>query len=296
LLAIGRSAPFDRQSIDVNEQLTGMAVLLARTLPKNIRLRIEPAADLWHVLTDASQFEVALLNLVFNARDALPNGGLITLSAHNELQEGRQGVALRVVDNGEGIAPELLGQVFEPFMTTKPAGRGTGLGLSQVSDFATASAGAVGIDSAAGVGTTVRLWLPRAEVSALSDEVVSLQPAAQGGTVLLVEDDALIAEVVSTALAAAGFDVRLCPTADEALRRLRSGYRPDVVFSDVVMAGSLSGLELVDVLHRELPQLPVVLATGFAQSIPDPPPCILLTKPYSIERLVEVLNEARRHD
>jgi signal transduction histidine kinase len=296
LLAIGRSAPFDRQSIDVSEQLTGMEVLLARTLPKNIRLRIEPAADLWRVLTDASQFEVALLNLIFNARDALPNGGLISVSALNELQDGKQGVALRVVDNGEGIAPEILEQVFEPFVTTKPAGRGTGLGLSQVRDFATASDGVVSMDSAVGVGTTVRLWLPRAEALAVSEQVATLQRVAQGGAVLLVEDDALIGEVVSSALAAAGFDVRLCPTADEALRRLRSGYRPDVVFSDIVMAGSLSGLELVDVLHRELPQLPVVLATGFVQSIPDPPPCILLTKPYSIERLVEVLNEARRHD
>ncbi|MEN9706098.1 MAG: hypothetical protein RLZZ393_1977 [Pseudomonadota bacterium] len=295
LLAVGRSAPFEARSVDLAAQLSGMEVLLARALPRDIRLSIDFPPALGPVLTDAGQLEGALLNVVFNARDAMPQGGALQITACNASRDGRDGVSLRVADTGEGIPPELLPQVFEPFVTTKPVGRGTGLGLSQVKDFAQASGGSVGVESVVGKGTVVSLWLPRAVVAVAEEEALPASPpSVPGRRVLFVEDDALLSEVVSGALRNAGFEVRLCATADEALRRLRAGESVDVVFSDIVMSGTLSGLQLVDVLQQEFPALPVVLSTGYAQALPDPPPCVLLSKPYSIERLVDALNDPKR--
>ena len=292
LLALGRNVPIDRQPVDLRAQLLDMEVLLSRTLVGNVRLKVELAPGLWRVLTDAAQLEVALLNLVFNARDALPAGGEVRLSATNQLRDGREGVLLCVSDAGEGIAPDLVARIFEPFVTTKPVGRGTGLGLSQVRDFAQASEGSVEIQSTLGAGTTVSLWLPRA-----LGVVVERLPepdaiASRGGSVLLVEDDALIAEVVASALQDAGFRVQRCITADDALRALRAGEHHDVVFSDVLTGGSMDGFQLVEVLQREFPQLPVVLATGYAESLRGPPACVVLMKPYSLQKLVETLDAA----
>ncbi|MEY4761080.1 MAG: hypothetical protein RLZZ200_936 [Pseudomonadota bacterium] len=294
LLMLGRNLPFDRQPVDLHAQLLGMEVLLSRALAGNVRLHIDFSPGLWRVWTDPDQLEVSLLNLVFNARDALPQGGRITLSAGNALREGKQGVLLSVSDGGKGIPPELLSQVFEPFVTTKPVGRGTGLGLSQVRDFALASEGTVEVESELDVGTSVRLWLPRALEEAQPVAESAEVPVKRAGRVLFVEDDGLISEVVASALQDAGYSVQRFGTADEALRCLRSGERHDVVFSDVVTGGTLSGIELANVLRQEFPRIPVVLASGYAESMRDPPEAIVLTKPYSLQKLVEVLDAAIR--
>jgi signal transduction histidine kinase len=288
LLAFGRNAPFTRQSVDLHSHLLAMEVLLSKTLAENLRLRIDLAPDLWRIETDPSQLEVALLNLVFNARDALPGGGEITLRAGNEIREGREGVMLRIIDTGVGIEPELLPQVFEPFVTTKPVGMGAGLGLSQVRDFALASGGAVSAQSTVGQGTTVLLWLPRA-TSEVPGEVPAepLRVAPQGCRVLFVEDDVLIAEVVSSALRGAGFEVLQCMTAEDALALLRARGDVDVVFSDVVMPGSMSGLQLARHLRQEFPALPVILSSGYAEQLEHQEGFVVLAKPYSVQRLVE---------
>ena len=294
LLALGRNVPIDRQPVDLRTQLLGMEVLLSRTLVGNVRLHVDLAPGLWRVLTDPVQLEVALLNLVFNARDALPNGGQISLSATNQLREGREGVLLSVTDLGEGIAPALLTRIFEPFVTTKPVGRGTGLGLSQVRDFALASEGGVEVESVQGVGTTFKLWLPRAMGESVERLPVPDAVASRDGRVLLVEDDPLIAEVVASALQDTGFRVQRCISADDALRYVRAGGHLDVVFSDVLTGGDLNGLQLVEVLRKEFPALPVVLTTGYVESLRVPPHCVVLAKPYSMQKLFESLDTAIR--
>jgi signal transduction histidine kinase/CheY-like chemotaxis protein len=295
LLAFGRNAPFARQSVDLHSHLLAMEVLLSKTLAENLRLHIDLAPDLWRIETDPGQLEVALLNLVFNARDALPAGGEITLRASNEIREGREGVMLSVSDTGVGIEPALLPQVFEPFITTKPVGMGAGLGLSQVRDFALNSGGAVCATSTVGAGTTVLLWLPRATSEVIGEtHAAPLRAAPQGCRVLFVEDDVLIAEVVTSALRGAGFEVLLRATAEDALALLRAGEDIDVVFSDVIMPGSMSGLQLAQQLGQEFPRLPVILSSGYAEQLESREPFVVLSKPYSVQRLVEELLAAVR--
>jgi CheY-like chemotaxis protein len=297
LLAFGRNVPFSRQSVDLHSHLLAMEVLLSKTLAENLRLRIDLAPDLWRIETDPSQLEVALLNLVFNARDAMPGGGEIMMRAGNEIREGKEGVMLRVSDTGVGIEPALLPQVFEPFVTTKPVGMGAGLGLSQVRDFSLNSGGAVCAQSTVGQGTTVLLWLPRAT----SDEIgetypAPLRAAPQGCRVLFVEDDVLIAEVVTSALRGAGFEVLLRTTAEDALSLLRAGEPVDVVFTDVVMPGSMSGLQLARQLRQEFPVLPVILSSGYAEQLESQERFVVLAKPYSVQRLVEEILAAVRSE
>jgi signal transduction histidine kinase len=295
LLAFGRNAPFTRQSVDLHSHLLAMEVLLSKTLAENLRLRIDLAPDLWRIATDPSQLEVALLNLVFNARDALPGGGEITLRAVNEIRDGQEGVMLRVIDTGVGIEPDLLPQVFEPFVTTKPVGMGAGLGLSQVRDFARTSGGAVSAQSVVGQGTTVLLWLPRSTGEVPGEaHATPLRLAPRGCQVLFVEDDVLIAEVVSSALRGAGFEVQLRTTAEDALALLRAGQDIDVVFSDVVMPGSMSGLQLARQLREEFPALPVILSSGYAEQQESRDRFLVLAKPYSVQRLVEEIVAAVR--
>ena len=297
LLAFGRNAPFSRQSVDLHSHLLAMEVLLSKTLAGNLQLRIDLATDLWRIQTDASQLEVALLNLIFNARDALPHGGDITLQARNEIRDGKQGVALSVIDAGVGIAPDLLPQVFEPFVTTKPVGMGAGLGLAQVRDFAQASGGGVSVTSAIGRGTTAILWLPRSTSELVGEaHPAPLRAAPQGCRVLFVEDDVLIAEVVTSALRGAGFEVLLRTNAEDALGLLRSGEAVDVVFSDVVMPGRMNGLQLARRLHEEFPLLPVILSSGYAEQLESQERYVVLAKPYSVQRLVEEIVHALRPD
>ncbi len=293
LLLFGRHVSMSRQPLDFRNHLLSMEALLTRALPPNIQLHSEIAPDLWAMDTDASQLEVALLNLVFNARDAMEHGGILTIRAFNDTVGNYDQVVLEVSDTGTGISAELLGQIFEPFFTTKAVGRGTGLGLSQVRTFAEQSGGSVAARSIEGAGTTITLRLPWSTRQPAPEDGPGETVALRGPCrLLMVEDDVMISEVVTSALAAAGFTVVHARTGDEALALLQGGARFDVVFSDVVMPGAVNGVELATRLARDFPSLPVVLTSGYAGQVPDLAGTLLLTKPYSVQALVRALVEA----
>jgi signal transduction histidine kinase/CheY-like chemotaxis protein len=294
MLSFTRRQPLRRQVVDFRNQLLSMEPLLSRALPAHMTLSTRISPDLWAIETDPAQLEVALLNLIFNARDAVGKEGTIEIRARNEPGAAADDrVVIEVTDNGSGIAADIREKVFEPFFTTKPVGQGTGLGLSQVHGFATESGGSVSLHSETGKGTTVAIRLPRALRLAAAEEaapgVIRLQRSCR---LLFVEDDALVTEVVSSALHGAGFEIVRSRTADEALALIRGGQSFDAVFSDIVMPGSLSGIDLAEILAREHPQLPIVLASGYSERAPAQQSISTLSKPYSIETLVRTLIEA----
>jgi signal transduction histidine kinase/CheY-like chemotaxis protein len=302
MLSFTRRQPLKRRAVDFRNQLLSMEPLLSRALPAHMVLTTDISPDLWPIETDPAQLEVALLNLIFNARDAVGKDGTIQIRARNEEAAARSTrpgasrgdqVIIEVADNGSGIPAEIREKVFEPFFTTKPVGQGTGLGLSQVHGFATESGGSVSLSSEGGAGTVVTIRLPRASHLAVAEESgINLVRLHRSCRLLFVEDDALVAEVVASALRGAGFEIVRSRTADEALALLREGERFDAVFSDIVMPGTLSGIELAEILRREQPQLPVVLASGYSERAPLQHSVTVLSKPYSIEALVRTLVDA----
>lgn len=286
LLAFGRTTPMQPRAIDLRNQLLAMQPLLGKALRPGNHLRIEIAPDVWPVLADAGQLEVALLNLIFNANDALVAGGEITVAASNvPLPQGDM-VGIEVWDTGGGIRDEDLPRIFEPFFTTKPVGQGAGLGLAQVWAFATQSGGSVSAQNVAGQGTCVTLLLPRSKQSPLAEDAPSDPPLlASERRVLFVEDDVLVAEVVGPALSGMGYAVIHVQTGDEALNMLRRGEHFDAVLSDVVMPGTHNGVQLAELIAREFPALHVVLASGYAAPDQVPAGVPLLAKPYSLQAL-----------
>ncbi len=295
MLSFTRRQPLKRQIIDFRNQLLSMEPLLSRALPAHITLSSRISPELWMIETDPAQLEVALLNLLFNARDAVGKDGTIEIRARNQdgATAAEDRVIIEVADNGSGISADIREKVFEPFFTTKPVGQGTGLGLSQVYGFATESGGAVTLLSEPGMGTVIGLSLPRAQGPASTEEnagnVVRLHRSCR---LLFVEDDALVAEVVASALRGAGFEIVRARTADEALALIRDGQTFDAVFSDIVMPGSLSGLDLAEILQKEQPWTPIVLASGYSERAPLQQSVVVLPKPYSIETVVRTLVEA----
>jgi CheY-like chemotaxis protein len=262
-----------------------------------VQLAFEVSRDTWPVIIDIGEFETALVNLVVNARDAMPTGGTITISAHNRrLAAGPDAadfVAIGVSDTGLGIAPDILGKIFDPFFTTKPVGKGTGLGLSQVHGFAHQAGGTVLVDSELGKGTTVTILLPRQQVSppAENEETVEL---GGSGTVLLVEDNPDVASVSRNLLEQLGFNVRGVADAEAALREIER-TPVDLVFSDIVMPGRLDGLGLARRLREIRPDLPVLLATGYSDAAADVRGDFpILRKPYEIHQLSKAIATLRR--
>ncbi len=300
LLSFGRHASLTRQPMDFRNQLLSMEPLLVKALPPTIVLHLELAPDLWPMDTDPSQLEVALLNLIFNSRDALEQGGVITISARNEVHPDGDRVRIEVRDTGPGIAPEILSQIFDPFFTTKPVGRGTGLGLAQVQAFARESGGTASARSDARAGTTITLSLPRSLRPVPQEDSASVPAVlSRPCRLLFVEDDVMIAEVVSSALTGAGFSVVHARSGDQALDILRSGSKFDAVFSDVVMPGVVNGLELARILALEFPRVPVLLASGYAGEAGGQSPTTrnVLSKPYSVQAVIRALVEALgRHE
>ncbi len=308
LLTFARRRPLNAVSVDLNEHVLGMMDLLRRTLGETISIRASLAPDLWVVHSDVSEIENAALNLAINARDAMPSGGTLMIETCNMMVDDQHvardiGLApggyvrLSVSDTGEGIKPEILARVFEPFFTTKGAGKGTGLGLSVIYGFAKQSGGQVTIYSEPGRGTTVNLYLPRAA----SEAAARARPAgrtgaraAPGEVVLVVEDQGPVREVTLRRIAQLGYDVRAADSAAAALDVLRSGERIDLVFSDIVMPGGMTGFDLADWIGANMPAVPVVLTSGFAetiaQSLPHAGPAArILRKPYSGEDLADAL-------
>jgi signal transduction histidine kinase/CheY-like chemotaxis protein len=302
LLAFSRRSPLKSEVVDLGRRIEGMLLLLERSLREDIAVRFDVAADLWPVELDPAQLEVALLNIAVNARDAMPAGGVITLAARNRPAfsiDGEEGdyVELSVSDTGEGMALETAQRVFEPFFTTKPVGKGTGLGLSQVYGFTRASGGTVRITSAPGQGATVTLYFPASIKPLAQTPAPEAAPAVlPPGTVLLVEDDDGVAAAVSAMLGELGYRVVRAADAVSALAVLDRGATPiDLVFSDMVMPGTMDGAALAEQVLERRPDLPVVLTTGFSEAAEAATRkgFRLLPKPYRIEELAAELAAAR---
>ena len=297
LLTFSRRSALKPEVIDLPSRIEGMRVLLDRSLRENIRVEMEMPAGLWRVEADASQLELALLNLAVNARDAMPGGGLVRIEAENlgELKQGELNgdyVRLSVTDTGGGIAPEQIAHVFEPFFTTKEVGKGTGLGLSQVYGFARGSGGDARIESVLGRGATVSIYLPRSDKSLAAPDVAAAPPVEAGhGRILLVEDDPAVAAMVSEMLKDLGYEVSHASAAAAALEVLDREPSFDLMFSDMVMPGGMDGIELAREVGRRRPDLPVLLTTGFspAATAAQREGRRLLSKPYTIESLAAAL-------
>jgi signal transduction histidine kinase/response regulator RpfG family c-di-GMP phosphodiesterase len=305
LLAFSRRQMLRPETLDPNQLLLAFEPLAQRAIGETVTLSLalDPAAG--PVRVDPAQCEAALLNLIVNARDAMPGGGTITVRTREtatpvarcpELAPGAY-VCIEVADTGTGIDQATLARAFEPFFTTKEVGRGSGLGLSQVYGFVRSAGGGVAIDSVLGAGTTVALYLPRsdeapAEARTAGSEVGSLRRADSGETVLLVEDDEQVLGMAVDSLEELHYKVLVARNAREALAFLGRPDRIDVMFSDVVMPGGMNGAQLAAVARQMRPALKILLTSGYvgapggqdiAQDLP------VLTKPYRRDELARQL-------
>jgi signal transduction histidine kinase/DNA-binding response OmpR family regulator len=277
LLAFSRRQPLSPAPTDPNKLLSGLSDMLARTLGERIEVQTVFAAGLWRVEVDQTQLETAILNLAVNARDAMPDGGKLTIETANahldeayvaaasEVSPG-QYVVIAVSDTGHGMSKEVLEHAFEPFYTTKPTGHGTGLGLSQIYGFVKQSGGHVRLYSESGLGTTVKIYLPRmvsddAEIPSLPVTV----PDGQSEIVLVVEDDANVREYSCEILRELGYTVLEAEDGPAALRQIERAPRVDLLFTDVGLPG-INGRELADEARRRRPGLKVLYTTGYARN------------------------------
>ena len=266
LLAFGRRQAIRPMVIDLSARLDAFVEMIGRTLGSRITVEIDLKASDARVEVDPTQLETALLNAAVNARDAMPKGGKMTLSTYDCELDGQRAVCVGVEDSGTGIAPNVLQRVFEPFFTTKEVGKGTGLGLSQIFGFAEQAGGRAEIESQEGVGTKLRIILPRTAKS-MSEErrQESVAELPVGLKVLVVEDNVQVRDFAAELLEDLQCDVVTANDAAEALVALRN-HDFDIVFSDVVMPG-MSGLELAERLAELRPELPVLLATGYSENV-----------------------------
>ncbi len=292
LLAFSRRQTLAPVVIDVNALISGMTELLRRTLPQNIRIDFNLDPGLWTALVDPGLLENAILNLAVNARDAMPNGGSLTISTRNVAGGGggkQDQIQIEVTDSGSGMAPEVVERAFEPFFTTKEVGRGTGLGLSQIHGFAHQSGGTVAIKSALGKGTAVTLSLPRHD----SPNAVEPVPTAVGQTadadgighevILLVEDEQLLRDTTAEALRDLGYTVNDAANAEQALALLRARHDIGLLISDIVMPG-MNGRELAKKALELNAELRVILISGFDKIQVDGDTSVL-RKPFGMAEL-----------
>jgi PAS domain S-box-containing protein len=294
LLAFARAQQLEIKTIDVRTFLQDVTTLVRPSVRSNIDLVTEISDHVWNIEADPGALELALLNLAFNARDAMKDGGTLKISAANKLlkgePEGLRGeyVALRVSDNGEGMSPEVQERVFEPFFTTKSFGEGTGLGLSQVFGFAKQVGGAVTIESAPDKGSAFTLYLPVSNGAASDAKAEGSNPL---GRVLIVEDDVLVSELAAGMLHELGFDTVVTHSAREALERLSGEQRPTLIFTDVVMPGGISGIELARKVRERFPELPILLTTGYSEQVTGSHGFPVLQKPYEMDSLAAALEK-----
>ena len=300
LLAFARAQQLEIKSIDLKAFLADVTTLIRPSVRSNIDLIIAMSDHVWNVEADAGALELALLNLAFNARDAMKDGGRLKISASNELLKGKpeglrgEHVALRVQDTGEGMSPETMERVFEPFFTTKNYGEGTGLGLSQVFGFANQIGGGVTVESSLGKGATFTLYLPVSRGSVVGE------PAGEGdlrhGRVLVVEDDVLVSELAAGMLNELGFETVVTHSAKEALERLSGERRPTLIFTDVVMPGGISGIELARKVRDRFPELPILLTTGYSEQVTGAHGFPVLQKPYEMDSLASALSDLLKEE
>ncbi len=295
LLAFARAQPLEIKQIDLKHFFSEVATLVRPSLRSNIEVVTEISDQLWPIDADAGALELALLNLAFNARDAMSEGGSLKISAHNEVLEGSpeglkgEHVVLRVSDTGPGMPREVMDRVFEPFFTTKSFGEGTGLGLSQVFGFAKQIGGAVTVDSEQGKGATFTIYLPASHSTHATPARLNGAPAL--GRVLIVEDDSFVAELAADMLGELGFEPTVTHSAKEALERLAGGEKPKLVFTDVVMPGGITGIELAHKLRERFPELPILLTTGYSEKVSATQGFPVLQKPYELSALADAISD-----
>jgi CheY-like chemotaxis protein len=304
LLAFSRQQPLEPSVLDANKLVGGMSELLRRTLGETIQVETVLAGGLWKTFADAAQLESALLNLAVNARDAMPQGGRLTIetgnadlddryaAAHVEVKPG-QYVMISVTDTGVGMTSQVVERAFEPFYTTKSAGKGTGLGLSQVFGFVKQSTGHLKLYSEVGHGTTAKIYLPRSMRELPTGEVSDAGDATPQGAIdqviLVVEDDASVREMTVGALRDLGYTVIHAPSGKEALRQLDAHTNVALLFTDVVMP-EMNGRELAAEAQKRRPAVKVLYTTGYTRNaivhngVVDPGTAFL-AKPFTIKQL-----------
>ncbi|WP_295559968.1 PAS domain S-box protein [uncultured Hyphomicrobium sp.] len=308
LLAFSRRQPLDPKTVDAGRLVVGISELLRRAIGEQIALETVLAGGLWRVHVDANQLEVSLLNLAVNARDAMPNGGKLTIETANAYLDERyasvqaevrpgQYVVICMTDTGSGMTKEVLARAFEPFFTTKDIGQGTGLGLSQVYGFVKQSGGHVKIYTEAGEGTTVKIYLPRMLANDLSaHEGSPKEPVNPTGneTILLVEDEDDVRAYSREILSELGYSVVEASNGHAALRLLDAHPEIDLLFTDVGLPHGMSGRQLADEAILRRPQIKVLFTSGYARNAIShnghlKPGVHLLTKPFTYEMLAEKL-------
>lgn len=278
LLSFARRQPLNPEPLDLNRRLADLDALLRRTLGERIAIELVRGAGLWLANADASQLDSAIINLAVNARDAMPDGGRLTMETANvalddlyvrdnrDIEPG-QYVCIAISDNGTGMPPEVAARVFEPFFTTKPAGSGSGLGLSMVYGFARQSGGHVKLYTEAGRGTTVRLYLPRAHAKAPPAPTRDTAPPPGGSeTICLVEDDELVRRFTEATLRELGYRVTAFGNAEDALAALDNGLETDLLLTDVVLPGTMNGPQLARAVQALRPRLKVLFVSGYTQN------------------------------
>lgn len=306
LLAFSRQQMLRPQTANLNDLIEAFEALLQRACPETVAFTLQLDRDLGNAEVDPAQFQSAILNLVINAKDAMPQGGRLTIRTRNveidakraeELQEIAPGryVMAEVADTGTGMSPQVRSRAVEPFFTTKDIGKGTGLGLSQVYGFVRQSGGQIEIESSPGKGTAIRLYLPRTDIA--SEESGS-EPIANetglSGCILLVEDDPDVRAVSSETLRMLGFTVYQASGGAEALAMLQAGARVDVLFSDVIMPNGMNGVELARAARRSSPDLKILLASGYPREVlvrqgQGSEEFAFLHKPYTLTALIDAL-------
>jgi PAS domain S-box-containing protein len=290
LLTFARRQSVNPQTMDPMHRIHSLREVLNTGLGGAVQLHIDVDDDIWPVTVDPAEFETALVNLIINARDAMPGGGSVTVRAGNVSTADQ--VAITVEDTGVGIPPDILAKIFDPFFTTKAVGKGTGLGLSQVHGFAHQAGGTVAVVSELGKGTTFTICLPRSElrIATAANEINSIGC----GTVLLVEDNPDVATASTGLLEQLGYSVRWASDAETALREIdRDGI--DLVLSDIVMPGKMDGLGLAHAIKQKHPGLPILLATGYSQAAQNARADFpILRKPYLLHELSRALSELSR--
>ena len=310
LLAFSRRQLLQPRTIDCGELILSMLKLLKRTLRENIEIRTTFGPGTIQAFADRAQLESAMLNLALNAQDAMPSGGHLTLSTeiaaidddyralHPEVASGSYAL-ISVTDDGEGMTPDVIERAFEPFFTTKEVGKGSGLGLSMVYGFAKQSDGHVSIYSEQGLGTTVRIYLPRVGAGQSAADMQETDEAAPRGheTILIAEDDPFVRSSVIQRVEALGYHVVAAVNGKEALQRLRADPGIDMLFTDIVMPGGMSGWELADQARRIRPGLPVLFTSGYAlETLVEQgrvqAQAVVLTKPYRKAELALRLRDA----
>jgi CheY-like chemotaxis protein len=313
LLAFSRRQTLDPRPTNINRLLNGLQDLIQRTVGPSVRVEVVGVSGLWSTLVDPNQLENAILNLSINARDAMPDGGALTIETANKWLDERaarqhdlpvgQYVSVCVTDTGVGMTPDVVAKAFEPFFTTKPLGQGTGLGLSMIYGFARQSGGHVRIYSEVGQGTTMCIYLPRHAGDAPSEDEArpraSSEPAGEGEVVLLVDDDPTIRMLAGEVLTDAGYAVIEAPDGPSGLRILESNAKIDLLITDVGLPGGLNGRQVADAARTSRPDLKVLFITGYAENAVVgggrlEKGMFLLSKPFEMELLAARIQEILR--